>query len=275
MHAGLADQQKADLERYLDATRAELLFARLAILVEGDAERYILPALASAMNFDLDEYGISVISVQGTDFAPFHALLGKEGLDIPNIVVTDGDRVVSPAPATSDGLLRGLRLLSSDTAQEMIGQFPEHPRRDGHKCISAELDESIRKELDKNNVFVGDITLEIDLARMMSDLFSKALGDFLGAQAAEGQNQRLDQISDSSDTQEIRSDFLSRIETIGKGRFAQRLAGYIQNQKTGDIARHISGPHPMNYIFQALDRASHLMRARGLDDGTEDSDSSE
>jgi putative ATP-dependent endonuclease of OLD family len=69
--AGLSPAQTADLERYLDATRAELPFARAVVLVEGDAERYLVPALASTAGFPLDEWGVSIIAVQGTDFAPF------------------------------------------------------------------------------------------------------------------------------------------------------------------------------------------------------------
>ena len=44
----------ADLERYLDVTRGEVLFARGVLLVEGEAERFLLPALAKAEGVDFD-----------------------------------------------------------------------------------------------------------------------------------------------------------------------------------------------------------------------------
>ena len=44
MTAGLGAQEIADLERYLDATRAELLFAKGIIFVEGAAELFLIPA---------------------------------------------------------------------------------------------------------------------------------------------------------------------------------------------------------------------------------------
>ena len=271
--AGLTEQQQADLERYLDETRAELLFARLAILVEGDAERYVLPALAHVVEFDLDEYGISIISVQGTDFAPFRTLIGQTGLDIPNVVVTDGDRVLDPAPVTSDGLLRGLNLLSTDNAQELIREFPEHPRRDGHKAISTEQDRSIREELENRNVYVGDVTLEIDLTRMMPGSVDKALSDFLGPQATMDQHERLETIRLGRDTLSVRNDFLSRIEGIGKGRFAQRLAEYIQEENLSTIRDSTRADLPASYIMRALDRASRLVRDRGLfDEPAEEND---
>lgn len=44
--ADLTSDEIEDLERYLDVTRAEALFSRFVILVEGIAELYLLPALA-------------------------------------------------------------------------------------------------------------------------------------------------------------------------------------------------------------------------------------
>ena len=89
---GLSDQEISDLERYLDATRAEILFARGVILVEGAAELFLIPAVATQMGFALDEHGITVCSVHGTDFAPYARLLGPVGLGVPFVILTDGDR---------------------------------------------------------------------------------------------------------------------------------------------------------------------------------------
>jgi putative ATP-dependent endonuclease of OLD family len=81
----------ADLERYLDVTRAEMLFAKGILLVEGEAERFLVPALAAASGIDLDKTGISVCSVAGTNFAPYMTLLSENGLNLPVAVITDGD----------------------------------------------------------------------------------------------------------------------------------------------------------------------------------------
>ena len=69
----------ADLERYLDVTRGEMLFAKGVLLVEGAAEAFILPALGKARGVDFDELGITVCSVAGTNFAPYVELLGTKG----------------------------------------------------------------------------------------------------------------------------------------------------------------------------------------------------
>lgn len=89
----LEDQERLDLERYIDVTRGELFFARGVILVEGEAEKFLLPALARLYDdeFDFDALGISVCAIGGTNFAPYVRLLGPNGLDIPFAVLTDFD----------------------------------------------------------------------------------------------------------------------------------------------------------------------------------------
>src|SRR3546814_6175458 len=57
--AGFSVAEAEDIGRYLDVTRAELVFARGIILVEGDAERFLIPAFAVAADISLDEHGIS------------------------------------------------------------------------------------------------------------------------------------------------------------------------------------------------------------------------
>ncbi len=91
-----SDDEVADLARYLDVTRAELLFARGVILVEGDAERFLVPAFAENLSISLDKLGISVCSVSGTNFAPYAKLL--TGLNIPFAVITDWDPGNEDAP---------------------------------------------------------------------------------------------------------------------------------------------------------------------------------
>jgi putative ATP-dependent endonuclease of the OLD family len=49
----LTRSEEADLQRYIDVTRGELFFARGVILVEGDAERFLVPAFAAALDIDL------------------------------------------------------------------------------------------------------------------------------------------------------------------------------------------------------------------------------
>jgi putative ATP-dependent endonuclease of the OLD family len=74
--APLDESDEADLQRYIDVSRGEIFFARGVILVEGDAERFLVPAFAQALDIPLDMLGITVCSVSGTNFTPYVKLLG-------------------------------------------------------------------------------------------------------------------------------------------------------------------------------------------------------
>jgi predicted ATP-dependent endonuclease of OLD family len=57
--ANLTTVEWDDITRYLDATRAELVFARKVLLVEGFAEQVLMPQLARALDIDLDKERIT------------------------------------------------------------------------------------------------------------------------------------------------------------------------------------------------------------------------
>ncbi len=88
-NSGFSDAETEDLTRYLDVTRAEMVFSRGVVLVEGDAERFLIPDFAREMGTHLDEHGISVCSVSGTNFQPYVKFLSALG--IPFSIITDYD----------------------------------------------------------------------------------------------------------------------------------------------------------------------------------------
>ena len=88
----------ADLERYLDATRSTLLYARKVLLVEGPAEQFVIPRLSKAvLGIDLDEEGIAIVPIFGTHFASYAKLFGPGGIQKKCAVLTDGDLMPSDA----------------------------------------------------------------------------------------------------------------------------------------------------------------------------------
>ncbi len=98
----LSSKEVADLERYLDATRGTLLYARKVLLVEGPAELFLIPKLVRQVRgINLDEAGISVIPIFGTHFDAFMKLFGDEQMRKPCAVLTDGD-AAEPPPEAAD-----------------------------------------------------------------------------------------------------------------------------------------------------------------------------
>lgn len=90
---GLTENERTDIERYLDATRSRLLFARRILLVEGAAEQFLVPALAKdVMNIDLDRHGIAVVAIQGTHFHQYTKLFSANALHRRCAVLGDGDK---------------------------------------------------------------------------------------------------------------------------------------------------------------------------------------
>jgi putative ATP-dependent endonuclease of OLD family len=88
----LDEDEVADLERYLDATKSSLLFARKVMLVEGPAELFIIPVLVRKLKkVDLDREGISVIPIYGVHFDAYTKLFSQDSLPKKCAVVADGD----------------------------------------------------------------------------------------------------------------------------------------------------------------------------------------
>lgn len=96
---GLAEKNLNFLNRWLDITKSNLLFASGVILVEGIAEQMLIPELAktvlksNAIN-NLEDYGVSVINLNGIYFNHFMRLYcnikgisdiqpDQEGLNVP------------------------------------------------------------------------------------------------------------------------------------------------------------------------------------------------
>jgi putative ATP-dependent endonuclease of OLD family len=86
------------LERFLDATKANLFFARGVIIVEGDAENILIPTIAEIIEKPLHEYGVSIVNVGTTAYKRYAKIFlrknkddNNDWLDIPVSVVTDKD----------------------------------------------------------------------------------------------------------------------------------------------------------------------------------------
>jgi len=56
------------LERFLDATKSNLFFAKGVIIVEGDAENLLVPTIAKLLDRPLHKYGVSIVNVGSTAF---------------------------------------------------------------------------------------------------------------------------------------------------------------------------------------------------------------
>lgn len=225
----MSAQQRDDLERYLDVRRADILFARGVVLVEGAAEQFVVPAVAQSIGLDLDVLGITVCSVEGADFVPYRLLLAA--LEIPHVVITDGDldkagRLV--------GLKRGARLLS---AAEVEGAL---------KLYDDEDDNELRSLLADAGIFVNHSTLEVEYAIASPETLQAAYGE-LEPSAFKRAAMVTALEGAGNDDRDLDRKLTGRIGSLGKGRFAQRLASHLETAE-----------HP-DYLVDALEHLKSLM----------------
>lgn len=90
--AGLSGEEINKLERYLDAKRSNLLFAKKVILVEGDAEEIMIPALFSKFfGLTLDELGVTIVNVGSTGFKNVANIFHDKRLRRRCAIITDLD----------------------------------------------------------------------------------------------------------------------------------------------------------------------------------------
>lgn len=278
--ANFSADEKEDLERYLDVSRAEVLFCSAAILVEGTAEVYIVPAVAKALGFNLDAYGVIVANIGGTDFFPFRQLLGEGSLNIPHVIVTDGDPTNKKGEYLHYGLSRAAKLMDADFAVEFTEQVEAFLANDPE---SATLD--LRLEAAKVGVFMGPKTLEVDVAPLLGPHMVKAHNQFndVSDKLKEKFEAAVNGLSkgDSSHQKEL----LLRIDSISKGRFAQRLAHHVEQDGLASFRDEMGGLAPSDllpsgdaygfsvrlftdstygYLISALDHVSRQVRNHGL-----------
>lgn len=92
----------AFLRRFLDATKANLFFSKAVVVVEGDGENIILPALANALGRPFAKYGVSIVSVGHRGLFRYSRIFQrKDARPIPVPVACVADRDIPPTVARS------------------------------------------------------------------------------------------------------------------------------------------------------------------------------
>lgn len=192
LQAGLEPRQVRDLERYLDATRSTLLYARAVMLVEGPAEAFLLPPLIrKVLDVDLDGEGISVVAIFGTHFESYVRLFGDNAMRKRCAVVGDMD----------------LRPSDSDA--------PPDPARVA--ALMALQGDYVR-------VFLGQTTFEREL------VLPGMLQPLRAAAEEHGKAELLELLNDADAgiDDAVRNAVLSAARRIGKARFAQTLSKHVE-----------------------------------------------
>ena len=211
----LSPKETDDIERYLDITRGEIVFAKGVILVEGEAEQYLIPALASLLDYDLDALGITVCSVSGTHFKSYLKFIGPAGLSLPFAVITDedpvdGDEEDEDEQEATQGIPRIRRMLEVLAPDEL-----DEEDDDDDRVIEAAAE---------NGIFMTEHTLEVAMFKSgRRNSFYSVMNDLSTNGAAKKRARQWKANPETLNTGRMLKD----IGKIGKGRFAQRWASRI------------------------------------------------
>lgn len=101
------------LERFLDATKANLFFAKGLIMVEGDAENLLIPALAELIERPLPRDGVSVVNVGSTAYKRYVSIFKRK----------DGSTFGMPIAIVSDLDVRALEYYDNNSDDRKIPKY--------------------------------------------------------------------------------------------------------------------------------------------------------
>jgi putative ATP-dependent endonuclease of OLD family len=201
-NTALTDGEVNDLERYLDATKSNLLFARKVMLVEGPAELFLIPALVKAsLGIDLEREGISVVSIYGIHFKPYSKLFRTGCLPKKCVIVADAD--LTPSDAVDDGDEPPEKPELSELEGPFVKVFLGATTFEREITSSANFD------------FLATTATELGAPRIAAALSAASLADLLGEQTDEQKAVAL--IG-------LKNGVLSTAKRFGKARFAQVAA---------------------------------------------------
>lgn len=232
------EPEKDDLERYLIATRSEILFAKGVIFVEGDAEEALVPSFAELLGYDLDGLGITVCNVAGVNFNPYVKLV--EALGLPLVVITDWD----PLTGDKDALGRARTYGIWDARCEVNNGTKI---TDEIKDKWGEIDfNKFSTAWAKTGVFLNDETFEVEIANTPN--LGNMLLDILDEQGFGKIRSNRIQKWKEDPTLIDSSQLLSMVNTIGKGRLSGKLKKKISDNNSIPPPTYIS--NAIKYIVE-------------------------
>ena len=246
----LSDDEYADIARYVDVKRGELYTAKGIVFVEGVAEEYLVTSFAERMGFELDRIGLVICNINSTDFKPYCRFV--DALGIPYVVITDGDYyhdvdgekhfgdMASDDDVNNgyDGIDRAIRI-HKDIVTKQYGESFDELDFDEQRDAFSDLD-----------IFIGEYTFEVDIFKTANSADKSIICSVFDQLTSGGilQKRNFTKSLTSGDFYKCVRRIESSHNSIGKGRFAQRLA-----EKTTPTM--IPG-----YVSEAIKRIVHKVR---------------
>lgn len=271
-HTMLSTNDYLFLEKYLDATKANLFFARNVIIVEGPGEALLLPTLSKLIGFNFTDNGVSLVDVRGTGLSRYAKIFQRKDetnlLDVRVSCITDRDIMPNCAPAIcidekySDLTKWPPKNKRQWRAEKDFVSAMANPTNDEEKTIQQHV-KDICNRADGQNVktFVADNwTLEYDLAYygLQNEIMSEKLIDsvinvsYAEANRATKKTELENQIAKADTVEEKASIFYSYFTSkkASKADFAQYFSVSLEKKTILDGSRLEKALPP--YLVKAI-----------------------
>ena len=191
------DDELQSLETYARRMRGEIFFAERWLIVEGQADYLIVHAVAHALDYDLDQYGVSVVDAQNNGNPATFAALAR-ALDIPWLAVFDGDgagrqfvEAITNRGFSTRELSRRCRthtagdleaqLVADGLGPELRDVLAALGIRDAHALNDADLVDRLRADKTANAAeFAARVRRDADLAQRTPEAFRAAIEQLRG-----------------------------------------------------------------------------------------------
>lgn len=237
-------KSKKYIQRFLDATKSNMLFAEKIILVEGIAEQLLISILAKYLNLSLEDNHIIVVNIGGRYFdhflKMFNVHLNSSAVLKKVVCLTDRD----PERKIGNGKFHKCYPFEYGIPNDNV-EYKNHSQEPIDKYIAHEHIKFFSQEDGKGKTFEYDLALynpkckllltesmsnKSEIQKMMDLDESKTLGDCLALLGNSKENERIkgaiEALNDSwTDEEKKHAVIASRyLNSIGKGENALELA---------------------------------------------------
>ena len=264
-----AEDSKAYVQRFLDATKSDMLFSKKVVLVEGITEQLLLPVFANYENKSFENEHISVINIGGRYFKHFLKLFDSEK---PNTInkkiacITDLDPVYTIDDDTKSEKCypfekRDDLVEFKECSNSLVDDYAESKHANirsfsQQKGVGKTFEYAIAFENLQTEIFIGETIANKDELKKLIEAYNKGntLEELLAIFSSKGsENNRIkNAISVSGiDTEERKKHLIASryLNSLSKGENAYELAQILQTNLEKDNPVDFKTPI---YIKQAI-----------------------
>jgi len=232
------DNRLKKIQRYIDVTKSQLLFAKSILFVEGISEELLISAFTQLQDYFLEDYRTEIVNVKGTSFYPFLYLFNNKNattrINKPITILTDDDRYTNSKNADYS-----FSKLTGDIS--ILNQLDQEIQKGTSVARIRNLD-SVKNNADNIKIFASFKTLEYEIAlHNINPDRTKFKDNFLVDYLIQNYKDKIDIVSTYTDTfendimtdEEIRKVAILLWKIIpSKAEFAQDFSIYLLENLT-------------------------------------------